>query len=123
MDKQIIQKYLNNFRRLFSPYLVKDVNFKTVVFPSNDGAIIEIIFSKFSPAKDEFRKSEIKLSDSLKRIEQHAFGGNLDGFHFVGTNYLLENEKIFIIKDNNSLEWTAKKAQEDVFKLLNPKKH
>ncbi|HLO90142.1 MAG TPA: hypothetical protein VK172_03150 [Lentimicrobium sp.] len=120
MEKDKIQIYLNNFRRLFSPFLKRDINFRTVVYPADNGAIVEINFKKFAPVKDEFRKNEKSLTDSLKRIEQHSFGGNLDGFQFKGTNFILEGEKIYIIKDDDSNEWTIEKAREDVFKLLNP---
>lgn len=120
MDKNTIQIYLNNFRRFFSPYLKKDINFRTVVYPAENGAIIEINFTKFAPVKDEYRKKEKFLVDSLKRIDQHSFGGNLDGFQFSGTNFILEGDKIFIIKDNKDSEWTINKVREDISKLLNP---
>lgn len=122
MEKDTIQIYLNNFRRLFSPYLKRDMNFRIVVYPADNGAIIEINFKKYAPVKDEFRKKENLLTDSLKRIEQHSFGGNLDGFQFKGTNFILEGEKIFIIKDDSKNEWSIEKTREDVFKLLNPQK-
>jgi len=122
MDKEKIQLYLNNFRRFLSPYLRKDFNFRTIIYPSDDGAIIELKFQKLAPVKDEFRKTEKTINDSLKRLNQQAFGGNLDGFNFSGTNYILEEGKIILIKDKNNSEWNIEQAKKDVDKLLHPQK-
>ncbi len=120
MGKDKIQLYLNNFRRLFTPYLKRDYNFKTISHPADNGAIIEIAFKKLSPAKDEYRKPVKSITESLKKIDQHSFGGNLDAFHFNGTNYILEGDKIILIKDDKDSEWSTEKVREDVFKILTP---
>jgi hypothetical protein len=120
MNKDKIQLYLNNFRRFLSPYLKKDINFKTTIYPANDGAIVELKFQTNSPVKDEFRKNEKTITDSLKRINQHAFGGNLGGFTFSGTNLILEKGRIIIIKDNDEKEWGIEQVKKDVDKLINP---
>jgi len=120
MEKEKIQIYLNNFRRFFTPYVRKDINFRTVVYPADDGAIIEIFFKKFAPVKDEFKKQEKSIVNALMRIDQHSFGGNLNGFHFTGTNIVLEQGKILIIKENKDSEWSIEKAKDDINKLVNP---
>lgn len=122
MNKDKIQIYLNNFRRFLSPYLVKDINFRTIIYPADDGAIVELKFQKTSPVKDEFRKNEKSVTDALKRINQHAFGGNLAGFKFSGTNVIMEQGRIIIIKDNDEKQWNVNQAKKDVDKLINPQK-
>ncbi|MDN3664389.1 hypothetical protein ACFFU1_11590 [Algibacter miyuki] len=122
MNKETIQLYLNNFRRFISPYLRKDINFKSIIYPANDGAIVELKFQKTSPIKDEFRKKENSVTDSLKRINQHAFGGNLAGFKFSGTNLIMEEGRIIIIKDDNKTEWSIEQVKKDVEKLIHPQK-
>lgn len=122
MNKEKIQLYLNNFRRFLSPYLRTDINFKTIVYPANDGAIIELKFQITSPVKDEFRKNEASVTDSLKRIDQHAFGGNLAGFKFSGTNMIMEQGRVIIIKDNDDKQWSLEQIRKDVDKLIQPQK-
>jgi len=120
MDKEKIQLYLNNFRRILSPFLRKDINFKAIIYPANDGAIVELKFQTNSPIKDEFRKNEKTITDSLKKVNQHAFGGNLGSFTFSGTNLILEKGRIIIIKDTNKKEWEIEQVKKDVDKLINP---
>lgn len=123
MDKDKIQLYLNNFRRLISPYLQKDINFKSIIYPANDGAIIELKFQITSPIKDEFRKNEESVTDSLKRINQHAFGGNLAGFKFSDTNIIMESGRIIIIKDIQENQWTEEQVKKDVERIIHPQKN
>ncbi len=123
MEKDKIQLYLNNFRRLISPYLRKDINFKSIIYPANNGAIIELKFQITAPIKDEFRKNEESVNDSLKRINQHAFGGNLSGFIFSGTNIVMEEGRIIIIKDKEDIQWTEEQVKKDVEKIINPQKN
>ncbi|WP_395075858.1 hypothetical protein [Flavobacterium sp.] len=123
MEKDKIQLYLNNFRRLISPYLRKDINFKSIIYPANNGAIIELKFQITAPIKDEFRKNEESVTDSLKRINQHAFGGNLAGFIFSGTNIVMVEGRIIIIKDKEDIQWTEEQVKKDVEKIINPQKN
>jgi len=119
MNKPDIQHYINNFRRLLSPYLKLDFNLRATVYPTKEGAIIEFEFRKDQPTIDEFKEEENEIYDQLIKIQQRTFGGK-KGMKFSGTNMALEPSKILIIKDNNLKEWTSSKAEEDVHKLLNP---
>lgn len=120
MKKEDIQHYLNNFRRELSKYLKPDFNLKAIIYPSHDGAIIELEFRKDQPTKDEFKKLEQTLAEQLHKINIKHISGSLVSIKFSGTNIFLEPGKIFLIKDSNDSEWTIMKAQEDVKKLLNP---
>lgn len=119
MKKEDIQHYINNFRRELSIYLKPDLNLKAIIYPALEGGIIEFEFRKDQPTRDEYKKIENTIAEQLDKINQKAFGGNLNGIKFSGTNILLEPGKILIIKDNRSEEWTQSKAKEDVQKLLN----
>lgn len=47
---------------------------------------------------DNYAEVSDTLGKALKNIKQNAFGGNLDGFHFGGTNTILEENELFISK-------------------------
>lgn len=118
-NKEVIQNYINNFRRDISRFLKPDIGINSTVYPCvEDGAIIEFKFGQGIPTSDEYKPSFKKLSDALKTIPQNAFGGNLDGFKFLGTNYVMEFHRLILIKDDSESEWTEKKATEDVFKFV-----
>jgi hypothetical protein len=120
MKKEDIQHYLNNFRRELSKYLKPDFNLKAIIFPSNEGAIIEFEFRKDQPTRDEFKKHEALISDQLRKVNISSLATDNSSIKFSGTNTFLEPGKIFIIKDNNQEEWSTMKAAEDVKKLINP---
>lgn len=122
MKKEDIQHYLNNFRREISKYLKPDFNLKAIIYPSDEGAILEFEFRKDQPTRDEFKKHEIDLSEQIKKVNISVLGETINNniIKFSGTNIFLEPGKIIIIKDNNEKEWTTANAEEDVKKLINP---
>ena len=67
MEKQDIQKYINNFRRLFSSYLKPNVGMQTTVYPFDKGAIIVVELNINSLNKDELRASSINIQEALKK--------------------------------------------------------
>jgi len=122
-DRQIIQDYINNFRELISGVLKPDIGISAVVYPCvEDGAIIEFRFGKGIESTDEYKDSIRKISDALTTIKQKAFGGNLEGFIFSGTNYVMEFHRLILIKDNSPSEWSVKQANKDVLKFVTASK-
>ena len=67
---------------------------------------------------DTYREPVATLGRALSSIEQHAFGGNLDGFMFSGTNLIMEPTKIILIKDESSSEWSDEAAHKDIQKIV-----
>lgn len=63
---------------------------------------------------DIYKPISTSLGKALSQIEQRAFGGNLEGFHFGGTNTILEGDKLIFIKDGGNSEWSDGAAAKDV---------
>ena len=120
MKNEKIQHYLNNFRRELSHYLKPDFNLKAIIFPSDEGAIIEFEFRKDQPTKDEFRKHESTLAEQFHKVHIKILDDSNAAIRFTGTNIFLEPGKVFVIKDSNEDEWTLERAKDDVKKLINP---
>lgn len=121
-DKEAIQGYINNFRRHLSPYLKPNIGLSSTVYPSEStGAIVEFTIGQGIANSDEFMESEPTVSDALSKIPQHAFGGELGGFHFAGTNVIAEDNRIILIKGgNDEKEWSDEAAQSDAKRVLPP---
>lgn len=117
-DKTIIQNYINNFRIQISGLLKPNIGISSVVYPCTDGAIIEFRFGEGIEATDRYNALYNKISDALATIEQKAFGGNLDAFRFVSTNYIMEFHRLILIKDNNVTEWDMKQVEKDVLAFI-----
>lgn len=119
-NRNLIQQYINNFRRHLAPYLRPSIGLACKVFPAEDsGAILEFSIGPGISNTDEFRPTSKTVNQALLGISQRAFGGNLGGFRFGGTNVVLEDNRIIFIKGGDDpYEWSDGAALADVKRLL-----
>ena len=118
-NKKTIQTYVNNFRRRLSPFLKPGIGLVCNIHPADEeGAILEFSIGPSIENDDNYQTTTTTVSGALASIPQHAFGGNLDGFKFAGTNVIMEKDRIILIKDDSPSEWSDEAAQMDVSKIL-----
>ena len=118
MDKNNIQKYINNYRRQLTRYLRPGFGLICNVYPAKNGAILEFVIGDKLANDDIYNLESKSVGDALGKIEQQAFGGNLSGFTFSGTNTILENNRLIYIKDSTSKEWGDEAVKKDVNAVL-----
>lgn len=120
-NKKIMQEYINNVRRYISRYLKPGIGLLCTVYPAHGkGAILVFTLNLNGPNKDIYMNEENTINDALKNISQRAFGGNLDGFKFGGTNLIMEdNRMIFIKGEDNLYDWNERSAKQDVNRIVN----
>lgn len=119
MDKKKYQSYINNFRRRLAAYLKPGIGLTCNIYPSEDGGgILEFLMADAAENDDIYKEVKRTIGSALSNIEQKAFGGNLEGFNFGGTNTILEINRIILIKDSNPNEWSDKAADKDVNNLV-----
>ena len=118
-DKKVIQEYINNLRRRIAQLLKPGIGLTCSVYRAESGgAVLEFTIGPGIENDDNYKDVSSSLSQALSRIKQRAFGGNLDGFVFSSTNFILEDNRIILIKDASRSEWTDSAAQRDVKRLL-----
>ena len=118
-DKKTIQTYVNNFRRRLSPHFKPGIGLLCKVHPADKGgAILEFSFGPSLENDDTYQEVSTTVSGALASIPQNAFGGNLEGFRFAGTNVIMEKDRIIFIKDDSPSEWSDDAAEKDVSKIL-----
>lgn len=122
MERQEIQNYINNFRRLFSQYLKPDVGIQSTVFPYDKGSIIVYELGINLQNKDDIRSNSKEVFEALKRTNLFENEKNEQTQLFLGTNIFLIKNKIVVIKDMNLNEWSEEKAKLDIDKILSPNK-
>src|SRR5437867_2414573 len=119
MNKPQIQTYINNFRRRLAPHLRAGIGLTCLIYPAaNGGAVLVFQIGPGVENDDIYQTESPTLGRALSNVEQHAFGGNIDGLSFGGTNTILERDKIILIKDGNSAEWSDDAAAKDVRSVL-----
>lgn len=119
-DRRLIQSYINDFRRLLSRYLKPGIGLASTVYPAEaDGAILEFTLGSDIRNDDEYRSTYKSVNDALPELKQHAFAGNLGGLRFSGTNFILEPNRIILIKGGNSSgEWNPDGAAADIGRIV-----
>lgn len=123
MNNEIVQRYINNFRRQLSIYLKPNIGIQIDIYNcSSEGGIIVIFFKPGGKSSDNHIYKYSKISDALKEMNQMFFGGDLSGLHFSGTNILMDNEKILLIKDTKPDEWSDSRLNEDLKSIIQPPK-
>jgi len=120
-NEEVIQGYINNFRREFSNYLKPGIGMVFRVIPVvNEGAILEVDLKPNVKNADIYMEPEQTVNKALGNIKQSAFGGNLEGFRFGGTNTILEPNKIIFIKGEDDQNiWDANAVKNDIKTLVN----
>lgn len=117
--KESIQSYINSFRKFLSTYIKPGLGVKCLVRPARDGGAV-LIFElvEYEGNQDTYKMPASSLGKALSRVQQHAFGGSLEGFKFKGTNIIMEDSKIIIIKDGEPSQWSEEAAKSDVEKIV-----
>lgn len=120
-EQSKVQAYINNFRRRLAPFLRPGIGLYCNVYPSVDGgAVLVFRIGQNVENDDRYHPAYPSLGRALSQIEQRAFGGNLDGFTFGGTNVILEQDRIIFIKDGSAQGWSDTAAEKDVASVLAP---
>ncbi|MEW5802310.1 MAG: hypothetical protein AB1847_09420 [bacterium] len=124
-NKEVIQSYLNNFRRHIYPHLKPNVGIKAIVYPcEEEGAIINFCLGKNRPSCDDYKKKNKKITNVLRSnnlsrfFEKEIPDQKMEAVRFKGTNYIMEGHNIILIKDDSPAQWDDKKSEEDVQKIL-----
>ena len=123
MNNAIIQKYINNFRKNLSGFLKPNIGIQVDIYNCNsEGSILVIEFKPGGKSFDKNKGTYPKISDALKLIPQSFFAGNMSAFHFSGTNVMMDNNRVIMIKDANIQEWNDDKLRSDIKSLIAPPK-
>lgn len=119
-DRQLLQRYINDFRRHLAPYLRPSIGLSCVAYPAlQSGALLEFTIGPGIANEDHIKEPFPTVNDALASIKQRAFGGSLSGFHFGGTNVVMEDNRIILIKGEDAPDhWSDKGALEDVKRIV-----
>lgn len=116
MEKDIINKYIANFRIFLSPYMKNDVTMKVVAYPYDDGAILVIELAVGKSNSTEIKSNSMTLVGAMAKT--NLFEEPERSVSISGTKIVVSNSKIVIIKSSEKKHWTAKSAFDDVSKIM-----
>lgn len=116
MEKEIINRYLINFRRLFSPFLKKDVSMNISAFPYDDGAIMVVGLAYNSSNNTIFVEDSKTMADAMEKT--NLFDSPEQASPIISTKIIIQNTKVVVIKGDDDSLWTDKAAKNDVDNIL-----
>lgn len=103
--------FMDNIKRILKPGIGAEI---TSYLSKIDGSLI---YFQLRPGDITFKHKIIEdkgISEALKEIPQKAFGGDLSGIKFAGTNTIIEGNKIIFIKGDNTKDlWNSEIAKND----------
>ena len=75
--------------------------------------------NKNNDSTEIVKKSSFSIGTGLKAVNQKIINGNLDNVRFGGTNIALEDNRILVIKGEDSPEhWTGSAVLNDVKRVV-----
>lgn len=116
MEKEIINRYLINFRRLFSPFLKKDVSMNISAYPYANGAIMVIELDYNSSNNTIFVEDSSTMAEAMERT--NLFDSPEQASPILSTKIIIQQDKVVIIKGDDEHLWTDKSAKNDVDNIL-----
>jgi hypothetical protein len=115
-----LKKYVELFTRKIATYLSKDINIKTVIHPvEGEGAIFEFFLGLNNEETIEFAPVQKTVGHALLSIPQNMISGAPENIKFSGTNLYLENNRVVLIKgDDTNEEWSGIAIEKDVTRVV-----
>lgn len=121
MDQDIIQRYVNEFRKHITPSLKSNIGLEIDIYNcGKEGAVLIVFFKPGGKSIDKEISNLNSIADVLKSINPNFISGNMSGVAFGGTNMLMQQDKIVLIKENNINEWSNMKLKDDLKKIFQP---
>jgi hypothetical protein len=119
LQKERIQRYINDFRRRLARYLRPGIGLRSRVLQAKTGgSVVEFTLGAGLENADLYDVPYPTIAKALSQIDQHAFGGNLEAYAFHGTNTILYPDRMILIKDDTPEEWSDSAADKDVNAIL-----
>lgn len=115
-DRSIINGYIANFRRILSNFLKQGVGMQSVIYPFSDGAIIVVALGYNLSSKDEYRSISQSINEALEKT--NIFDKSNEITSALGTNIVINRNKVILIKDNDQKQWDNDAASHDVSKII-----
>ena len=116
MEKDIINKYIANFRTFLSPYMKNDVTMKTTAYPYDGGAILVIELALGKSNATEFKSNSVTLVGAMAKTG--LFEEPESSVSINGTKLVVSSSKVVIIKSSEKHLWKPRAAFDDVSKIM-----
>lgn len=113
--KRYCEEFISKHRMILRPDLNYDI---LAIVSRKEGSLIFFEF-KAGPRRLRYKQIDEPIAIALMDLPQRAFGGDLSGVKFGGTNIVREGNKLILIKGDNSRKaWSNEEAVKDALREI-----
>ena len=116
MEKGLIKKYIESFRRYIYPHLRDSVSLEVVAFPAKDGCLLIFEFNKDDNNSTIIKSKSNTIQEAMKKSD--LFGKPQDVPSIKGTKMVLTPNHLVVLKGPIVDNWDNDAAKRDVNKFV-----
>lgn len=117
MEKHIIKKYIENFRRFVYPHLKDNVSMEAVAYPAKDGCLMLFEFNVLGNNNTDIRSKSETIQEAMQR--SNMFDKPKDVPSIQGTKMVITQNHLIILKGIKDSNWSYETAKNEVDKFIN----
>lgn len=119
MENKELEEYTTLIQNTLKKNLSKRIGIKLHVYPARKGGVVEVTLGKDLGLDNKVNVEGLQSTVNviLKKVPQKLITGNLDSIQFMGTSISLEDNRILLIKGDDT-KWGKAEAKQDIAKVL-----
>lgn len=115
MEKEVINRYITNFRRHIAPFTKKDVSVKATVYPYINGALVVFEMKLNASSNTEYKSESDNMQEAMKKSD--LFDNPKEATE-IKSKIIWGRNLVVIIKCSDNELWTENAAKADVNALM-----
>lgn len=116
MEKTLVKKYIESFRRFIYPHLRESVSMEVVAYPARDGCLFVFEFNKDDNNGTAIKSKSNTIQEAMQKSD--LFDKPQDAPTIQGTKMVLTPNHLVMIKGAISENWNTEAAKRDVSKFV-----
>lgn len=116
MEREVIGRYITNFRRFVTPFTKEGVSVKAVAYPYASGAVIVFDMNFDAISSTEYRSESGTMQEALRKT--NLFDSPEDATTIENTKVVWTGNYVIVMKGENQSLWSEKASKVDVDNLI-----
>ncbi|MBR0166121.1 MAG: hypothetical protein IJQ13_04505 [Prevotella sp.] len=116
MERDVVGRYITNFRRFVTPYTKEGVSIKAIAYPYPHGAVIVFDMNFDAASSTEYRSDSVTMQEALKKT--NLFDSPEEATTVKNTKVVWTDNYVIVMKGEDSDLWSEKASKSDVDNLI-----
>ncbi|WP_333615551.1 hypothetical protein [Bacteroides pyogenes] len=116
MERDIINRYVINFKRFIAPFTKEGVSIKTSIYPYTDGSIIVFEMDFNASGNTEYKSNSETMQEAMRKTQM--FDHPEHATSISNTKLIWKDNIVVVIKSDKTSLWDEDAALSDVNNLI-----